>query len=387
MNKTFFYAALLSIMTMAACGGEEETSTAQLQTQLAALNKTKDSVAQAIKAVQEKIAKADPAGAKQEIAKLVALQTLQSQNFNHYIDLQGKVMSDDISYIAPRNGQGGLVKAIYVKEGDYVKKGQLVIKLDDAVFLKGIKSLETQLAFAEDVYQRNQNLWKQNIGREIDVLSAKNNVDRLKDEIASTKEQWSMTSVYSDVNGIVEQVNIRNGELFSGRALGDPNPQIAIVNNNALKVAINIPEVYISKIHKGSSVQISIPDLGQTFSSVISLTGNILDANSRSFTVEAKLPASSGIKPNMIAFVKILDYSASNAIAIPLNVLQTDENGKYVLVLANEKGKNLARKKAVTIGELYNNLIEIKSGLQTGDELITKGYESVYDGQLITTTN
>ncbi len=387
MNKTLFYAALFSIITMAACGGAEETTTSQMQTELAALNKTKDSVAQAIKALQEKIAKADPAGAKQEIAKLVALQTLQSQNFNHYIDLQGKVVSDDISYIAPRNGQGGLVKAIYVKEGDYVKKGQLVLKLDDAVFLKGLKTLETQLAFAEDVYQRNQNLWKQNIGREIDVLTAKNNVDRLKDDIASTKEQWSMTSVYSDVNGIVEKVNIRNGELFSGRALGDPNPQIAIVNNNSLKVAISIPEVYISKVHTGSSVQISIPDFGQTFSSVISLTGNILDANSRSFTVEAKLPASSGIKPNMIAFVKILDYSAGNAIAIPLNVLQTDENGKYVLVLAKENGKNLARKKAVTIGELYNNLIEIKSGLQSGDELITKGYESVYDGQLITTTN
>ncbi len=388
MNKPFFYAALLSIISMAACGVDVEVSnTAQLQTQLAALNKTKDSVTQAIKELQEKIAKADPTNAKQEIAKLVALQTLQSQNFNHYIDLQGKVISDDISYIAPRNGQGGIVKAIYVKEGEYVKKGQLVLKLDDAVYLKGIKTLETQLAFAEDVYQRNQNLWKQNIGREIDVLSAKNNVDRLKDEIASTKEQWSMTSVYSDVNGIVEKVNIRNGELFSGRALGDPNPQIAIVNNNSLKVAISVPEVYISKVHTGSSVQISIPDLGQTFSANISLTGNVLDANSRSFTVEATLPSSSGIKPNMIAFVKILDYSAGNAIAIPLNVLQTDENGKYVLVSANENGKNLARKKAVTIGELYNNLIEIKSGLQTGDELITKGYESLYDGQLITTTN
>lgn len=389
MNKTFFYTAFIALGFLAGCGGEEQVSdnVAQLKSQLSALQKTKDSVAKAIQQLEAKIALADPAGAKQEIAKLVALQALQAQNFNHYIDLQGKVISDDIYYVSPRNGQGGQVKAIYVKEGDYVKKGQLVLKLDDAAYLKGLKTLETQLAFAEDVYQRQQNLWKQNIGREIDVLSAKNNVDRLKDEIASTKEQWSMTSVYSEVNGVVDQVNIRQGELFSGRALGDPNPQISIVNNQALKVQINIPEVYISKVHKGSSVQITLPDINQTFSSVIDLTGNILDANNRSFIVQAKLPASSGVKPNMVAFVKILDYSAGNAIAVPISVLQTDENGKYVLISALENGKTIARKKVVTIGELYNDLIEIKSGLQSGDQLITKGYESVYDGQLITTAN
>lgn len=387
MNRSFFYTALIALFFLAACGAEEKASdnVTVLKTQLVSLQKTKDSVAEAIKALEEKIAKADPASVKQEVAKLVALQALQTQSFNHYIDLQGKVASEDIYYVSPRNGQGGQVKAIYISEGDYVKKGQLILKLDDAVYLKGLKTLETQLAFAEDVYQRQQNLWKQNIGREIDVLNAKNNADRLKDEIANTKEQWSMTSVYSEVNGVAEQVNIRVGELFTGRELGNPNPQISIINNNALKVQINVPEVYISKVHKGSSVQITLPDINQTFSSQINLTGNILDVNNRSFTVEARLPASAGIKPNMVAFVKILDYSAGNAIAIPISVLQTDENGKYVLVSAIENGKSIARKKVVTIGELYNDLIEIKSGLQSGDQLITKGYESVYDGQLITT--
>lgn len=390
MNRIFFYTALIALSSLTACGGEEKESSdnvTRLRSQLTTLQKTKDSVAKAIQELEAKIAKADPAGAKQEVAKLVALQTLQTQNFNHYVDLQGKVISDDIYYVSPRNGQGGQVKAIYINEGDYVKKGQLVLKLDDAPYLKALKTLETQLTFAEDVYQRQQNLWKQNIGREIDVLSAKNNVDRLKDEIASTKEQWSMTSVYSEVSGVVEKVNIRIGELFTGRELGNPNPQISIINNNALKVQINVPEVYISKIHKGSSVQITLPDIGQTFNSAIYLTSNILDVNNRSFTVDAKLPASTGVKPNMVAFVKILDYSAPNALAVPISVLQTDENGKYVLVSTVENGKTIARKKVVTIGELYNDLIEIKSGLQSGDQLITKGYESVYDGQLITTAN
>jgi RND family efflux transporter MFP subunit len=375
------------LVVLAACGGKEEVKdeSSQLKVKLDALKKTKDSLNQAIAELEEKIKLVDPAAAKADVVKLVEMDVLQAGNFNHYIDLQGKVISDDVFYVSPRNGVGGQVKAIYIKQGDYVKKGQLVLKLDDAAYLKGLKTLETQLQFAEDVYQRQQNLWKQNIGREIDVLSAKNNVDRLKDEIASTKEQWSMTSVYAEVSGIVEQMNVRVGELFTGRTLGDPNPQIGIVNTSALKVQIEIPETYSSRIHKGSSVQITLPDINQSFSSVISLTGNVLNVNSRSFTVEAVLPNVSGVRPNMIAFVKILDYSASNAIAIPINVLQTDEKGKYVLAGVMENGKTVARKKQVTIGELYDDKIEIRAGLQPGDQLITKGYESVYDGQFIST--
>jgi len=93
------------------------------------------------------------------------------------------------------------------------------------------------------------------------------------------------------------------------------------------------------------------------------------------------------LRPNQIALVNILDYTAPNAIAIPLNTLQSDENGKFVLVAAKEGDQLVARKRKVLIGELYTDKIEIKQGLQEGDQLITDGFQGLFDGQLITTVN
>lgn len=368
---------------LASCGASTDktgNALAEKKAKLAELQKQRDGLDASIDALRKDIEAADPS-AKPEVAKLVGLTTLSQQNFSHYINLQGKVVSDDVSFVSPRNG-GGLVKNVYIRQGDYVKKGQLLLKLDDAVYLKSLKQQETQLAFAKDIYQRRKNLWDQQIGSEVELNSAKNSVDAIEDQIATTKEQWSMTNVYSDVSGTVEAVNVRPGEMFTG-FLGQ-TPQIGIVNNNSLKIQVQVPETYISKIHKGSSMIVFIPDVNQTYTVSINTTGNIIDPNNRSFYVEAKLPSGASLKPGQVAEVKILDYSASQAIAVPLNVLQTDENGKFVLTSNMENGKAIARKKMVTIGELYDEMLEIRDGLKPGDIIITKGYESVYDGQMIT---
>lgn len=386
MNNWKKYLSIITItLTIASCGASSDkngNTLAEKQAKLAELQKQKETIIKSIESLQKDIDVTFPQAAKPEIAKLVGLSTLSQQNFNHYIDLQGKVISDDISFVSPPNGQGGVVKKVYVNQGDVVKKGQLLLKLDDAIYLKNIKALETQLAFAKDIYKRRKSLNDQQIGSEVELKSAENNVNSLEDQIEATKEQWNTTNVYADVSGIADKVNLRAGEIFTG-ILGQ-SPQLSIVNNNSLKVQVQVPESYISKVHKGSSMIVTLPDVGQEFTVSIYNTGNIIDPNSRSFYVEAKLPAGVSLKPNQVAQVKILDYSASNAIAVPLNVLQTDENGKFVLISEVENGKTIARKKMVTIGELYGDNIEIKSGLSTGNIIITKGYESVYDGQLIT---
>jgi RND family efflux transporter MFP subunit len=193
-----------------------------------------------------------------------------------------------------------------------------------------------------------------------------------------------MTNVYADVSGVADVVNIRVGEMFTG-AVGQ-TPQIRIVNNSRLKVTTQIPENYLGRVKEGSKIVVNLPDLGKTINTTVSVSGKIIDPLSRSFYVEAKLPADKDLKPNQIAFVKIEDYTVPKAITIPVNTLQTDEKGKFVLVAVNENGKLVARKKPVQIGELYGDKLEIKSGLQTGDQVVTEGYQGLYDGQLITTS-
>jgi membrane fusion protein, multidrug efflux system len=387
MQKILKAALIVTSLFLASCGARSDDSKSdELKEKKAKLEelkkqqqKTEDEIAQ----LQADIAKLDPS-ASPEKAKLVAVQTITPMNFTHYIDLQGTIESEDISYVAPRNGQGGLVKEIYVKQGDYVKKGQQLLKLDDAVYLKNLQQAQTELEYAQDLYRRQKNLWDQQIGTEYQLVQAKQRVDQAQNQIAFIKEQWSMTNVYADVSGIADEVNIRVGELFTGYA--GQTPQIRIVNNDRLKVTAQVPENYLGRVKVGSNMIINLPDINKTINTKISVAGEVIDPISRSFYVEGKLPADKALRANQIAVVKIKDYTATNAITIPVNTLQTDDKGKFVLVAVNENGKMIARKRAVQVGEMYGDNLEIKSGLQQGDQIITQGYQGLYDGQLITTS-
>ncbi|HEX5667508.1 MAG TPA: efflux RND transporter periplasmic adaptor subunit, partial [Chitinophagaceae bacterium] len=288
--------------------------------------------------------------------------------------------TENIYYVSPR-GMGGQVKEIYVKQGDNVKKGQLLLKLDDAVVQQNIKQLETQLAFAKNIFDRQKNLWNDGIGTEVQYLTAKNNVEGLEKQMAVIKEQSSTSRVYAEVSGVVDNVNIRVGELFTGSPLAG----ITIVNPSALKATVDVPENYVSRIRKGMPVVVDVPDLGKSFNTQVSLISETINQNSRSFIAESRLPASPLLKPNQLAVVRILDHEAKNAIVVPVETIQADDKGKYVFVLKEENGKRIARKKPVTIGEFYDELIEIKTGIEAGEQLITKGFQGLYEGQLIAT--
>ena len=243
--------------------------------------------------------------------------------------------------------------------------------------------LQTQLNFAKDLYQRQQNLWKENIGTEVQLISAKNSVDNIQKQISFVNEQHSLTNVTADIEGELDDVNIRVGELFTGVTAA--GPQIKIVNTQNMKVVAQVPESYLEKVKVGSKIKITLPDLNKSIDAVVSVAGKLIDANSRSFYVEAKVSADKDLRPNQIALLQIQDYAASNAITVPVNTLQTDEKGKFVMVSVNTNGKITAHKKAVTVGELYGDKIEIKTGLIKGDQLIIDGFQSLYEGQTITT--
>jgi RND family efflux transporter MFP subunit len=250
---------------------------------------------------------------------------------------------------------------------------------------RGLETMRVQLDFARNIYQKQKNLWEQNIGTEIQLITAKNNVETLENQMKSmqeqikiNREQLQMTQVFSDVAGVAEEVNVRVGESFMG------GMQIKIVNTSQLKVSTQVPENYIDRVSTGKPVVIELPDLKKSISTQVSLTGKIIDPNSRSFYMEAHLPSDKDFYPNQIALIKIRDYNNAKAVVAPLNTLQNDEKGKYIMVISNESGKNIARKKVVTIGQIYGDQVEVKSGLTIGDRIITEGFQGLYDGQLIT---
>ena len=395
--KHYIVIITAALVVLSSCGSSKKEGNAALNDKKATLEKLKgdkDKLAANINTLEKEINTMDTSAGAQQKTKLVALQTLTDTSFTHYIELQGLVNAENVSYITPRGGPSQ-VKAILIKQGDQVKKGQLLLRLDDVISKQnvvaarqGLESIKTQLAYAKDIYQRQNNLWSQGIGTEVQLITAKNNVATLQNQLEASQEniktiqeQSNTSMVYSNVNGIADIMTVKLGELFGSPGAG----VIKIINNALLKVVSNIPENYLGKVNKGTAVVVVMPDINKTLNVTVSFVGASIDAINRGFVVEAKLPADAALKPNQIALIKIKDYAATKTIAIPLNTLQNDDKGKFVMVANTENGKLVAHKRMVNIGLLSGNLLEIKTGLKAGDVLVTEGFGSLYEGELLTT--
>jgi membrane fusion protein (multidrug efflux system) len=370
-------------LLLASCGSstiqKEGEGLKEKRARLDSLKTQQGKLEKDIASLQVAIDKLDTANAIKEKAKLVALTALTPTSFTHYLDLQGNVEAVNTSWIAPR-GTGGVVTQLYVKQGDHVKQGQLLLKLDDAIQRQQLASDQTQLAYAQDLYQRRKNLWDEKIGTEVDLVNAKNQVDQAEAKQKIDQQQLDFTSVYADIPGTVNVLNIKVGEAF-----GQASQSLQIVNTDNLKVVVLVPEIYQERVRVGTPVRIDFPGLNnKEVTGTVAVSGKVINADNRAFQVEIHIPNSSDIRANQVAVVKLQDYSASNVITIPINTLQTDETGKYVLVGVRQNDKIVAHKKSITIGQTYSDKVQVTSGLQPGDQLITDGYQGLYEGQLIT---
>lgn len=393
--KTTLTITAFALVLYSCGGGKEKGKVGDLKAKIEKLKAEQKKNNDELAKLEGELAKLEPNTVK---AKFVTIQPIGSDAFDHYIDLQGKIDAKNSAYVAPK-GMGGVVRAIYVKQGDRVGKGQTLAKLDDAVQRQQVIAAEqqtgqikAQLKLAQTTYERQKNLWASNIGAEIQVIQAKTNVDALTSQlraaeaqIQQAREQLSYTNVKADISGVIDQVNVKVGEAFVGMA--GTVPQISIVNTSVLKLVVNVPETYIDRIKVGTPLKITLPDAGnKEISAKASVVSKLIDPTTRSFYVEASVPQDPSIRANQLAKVQLRDYSSADAITVPVNTLQSDEEGKFVLVAVKEGNNLVARKKRVVAGELYRDKLEIRSGLTNGDQLITEGFQSLYDGQVVTTT-
>ena len=391
--------AILLISFVSSCGdtSKKGNSLADKQAQLTKLKSEQEALDSKIADLEKDIAKIDTSASDVK-PKLVSLSAVNTVDFKHYLTLQGSVDDKNVSYITP-TGQPGVVKAIYVKQGDKIRKGQLILKMDDAVAQQNVAAIKQQLGgikaqleLAKSVYQRQKNLWDQQIGTEVQLLQDKTQVETLENQIKATQaqvntaqEQANQSNVYSNVNGTVDDITAHVGEAFNGNPL--TGGYIRIVNEADLKISVTVPENYTGQVNKGTKVIVSFPDNDKTFSSEISFLSQTIGATTRGFTAQIKVPKNLKLRPNEIALVKILDYNAPNSIAIPVNTLQTGQDGKFVLVGDKKGDQMIAKKVNVVPGQLSGDSVEIKQGLQTGQQLITDGYQGLFDGQPITNTD
>ena len=361
---------LALVIIAAAC-----SSTMDKKAELEKLKKQHDKIADQIKKLETELKVNDSASIK---STDVMVTEVQPSEFNHYIEVQGKVDGQDNVAVAPQ--MPGVVTAVYVKEGDVVRKGQVLAQLDDNVIQQQIAGVKQQLDFATNLFVKQKSLWDQQIGSEVQYLTAKNNKESLEKNLATLHQQVEMYKIKAPINGTVEEVGVKVGQM----AAAGTTPVFRVVNFSSAKIMADIAEVYAPKVKVGNDVLVFFPDFTQELKSKIIFSSKYINPTNRSFQIEIHLGASKvEYRANMIAVVKINDYQNKKALVLPVNYIKDSPEGKYLFVARQEAGKTVAQKQKVEIGQTYNGLAEITSGLKAGDKIITTGFNSLVEGQAL----
>lgn len=292
--------------------------------------------------------------------------------FNNYIDVQGRVDLDEVVNAIPETP--GIISNILVHPGQAVRKGQVVATLRSETVDRGIEQLDQQLSFAKTLLDKQQRLWDQEIGTEIQLLSAKNNYDALKKQKEVTLSNRSSFNVISPINGIVDALDASIGQSYASPV--NP-PMIRIINTSKLKIKADVPENYASVVRTGSKAKVIFTDINDTLLTKVYYAERVINTISRTFAAYINLPAHAKYQPNMTAQVKIATYENPRAFVLPMGVIQKTDKGDFVYVVGND---NKAKLVPVQLGNTYNSKVEIISGLNLDDKVITGGYEELNEG-------
>ncbi|MCF6332369.1 MAG: efflux RND transporter periplasmic adaptor subunit [Draconibacterium sp.] len=299
--------------------------------------------------------------------------------FNHYISVQGTVDGDQNIAVSPQ--MPGIVTAVYVKEGSVVKSGQLLAELDAQVLKQSIEEVKTQLELVTSIFEKQSALWDKKIGSEIQYLQAKSNKESLERRLNTIREQLKMAKILSPINGTVESVPLRVGQMASP---GGPTSAIRVINMSVAKISADVSETYATRIKDGNPALVSFPDLGKNIETKLNFTGRYIDPVNRTFKVECKIsPKNIVLRANMIAYLKIKDYTNENAFCLPVNYIQSNQNGKFIYIAKQDGNDLTAEKRSIKTGKDYDGIVEVLEGLSVGDKIITAGFQNLNPGQKV----
>lgn len=366
MNKRYFVLPLVALM--AACGGGEEKKADKL----VRLKTEKAKLDAEIKTLEKELKGSDTTVK----TKTVTIAAVENATFEHFIDIQGNV--DARENVAVSAQSPGIIKTILVREGQAVSKGQTLAQVDDQVLRSSLAQLQTQLDLATALYEKQANLWRQKIGSEVQYLTAKSQKESLEKNIATMKEQINLTRIVSPISGTVDQVIAKIGDAAS-----PGNPAFRVVNASNLRVLANVAESFAGKVSTGDEVEVTFPDIQQTFRTKIGFASRTIDPLSRTIRVEIPVQGGKDLHPNMIAHLRIVDYRAKDAVVVPVNVIQYSLGKPYVLTVKGSGDKLQAVRSQIELGRTYNDKAEIKSGLKPGDRIITTGFQGLNDNDFI----
>ena len=314
---------------------------------------------------------------------IVETLVLKSEKFNHYVELQGNVKSDKLLIIYPEFS--GILNKIYVSSGEKVIKGQLLATIQDGGLKEQLSQLEINYNLTKTTFERQERLWAQNIGSEIQFLQAKSMFEAQKNGVEQLKKQIEKTIIKAPFSGTIDNVIAKEGEVvYPGRS-----NIMLLLNMDSMYVESNVPEKYLNSIYKGKDAKLEFPLIGKYLNTSIRQAGNFINPNNRTYKIELNIPKNNlNIKPNLNTKVRVNDYSSDNAILIKEGFISIDSNNeKYVYKIERKEKKTYVSKTIIKIGENDGNHIEVLSGLSENDEIVSEGIRKLIDNSRVKIIN
>ena len=381
---------ITTTILLISCGGKKEQSvetvlaTGNLETiraKKATLDTKQQTLATQIKKLNDKISELDT----NKKVPLITTFTAKQEEFTHFLELQGNVQTKQNVLIYPE--MAGQLRAIYVKEGQKVTKGQVLGRIDDGGMSNQLAQVESAEAFAKTTYDRQKRLWDQKIGSEIQYLQAKTNYESQKNAVENLKRTLGKYSIRAPFSGVIDDVMKEQGTVV---APGPGSEIFRIVNLSKMYIETAVPESYITSIKKGKKVSVEFPVLGTTINSTVRQAGNFINPSNRTFKVEVAVDNKDrSIKPNLTAKLKINDYTNKEALLIPQSIISENANGEqYVYVVTDLKDKiGKAKQVIIVTGKTQGDVVEVLKGIQKGDQIVMEGARSVQNGQQVQVLN
>jgi len=317
---------------------------------------------------------------------LITTFKAKEEVFTHYLELQGNIETKQNLLIYPE--MPGILENVYVKEGQSVKKGAILAKINDGGMSQQLSQLETQVELAKTVYERQKRLWDQKIGSEMQYLQSKTNYFAQQKSVEQLKSQIEKTTIIAPFDGVIDAVIKEKGSVI---APGPGAEIFRIINLNNMYISTEVPERYIVSVTKGKKVKVEFPVLGETLVSSVRQVGSFINPNNRSFKIEVPVTNKNGnVKPNLTAKLQINDYTNTKAILIPQSIISENAQGdQFIYVVINKDANNeaVAKKVIIKTGKTQGDIIEVIANLEPGTEVVKEGARSVNNGQTVKVIN
>jgi membrane fusion protein (multidrug efflux system) len=387
--KKILYITILAI-TLAACSNNKKLESVEKVIESGDLQKMQDKrteIQASFDSIGRILSRLELAIAEKDTTlrfPLVTIFEVKDTVFTRSVAIQGNVETSENILIFPE--YQGVLSSVNVRQGQQVSRGQILARIDDGGLSSQLAQLETQYALAKTTYERQQRLWDQQIGSEIQLLQAKTNMEATESSVKQLQSQLNKTTIRAPFSGVIDEIITEQGQVVGpgGNAL------MRLVNLKDMRVKAAVPENYLQSVSKGAAVQVSFPAIQTVVDGKISAVGSYINPTNRTFQIEVEIPnTEERIKPNLMASLQINDYTSENTFAIPTNcIIENAVGDKFVFVLNEIEGNQATVKRTqIETGKKSGGLVEVLSGLSDSEIIVKDGALTLKDGARVTIQN